>query len=36
MTVLFFLWFPFGRGKAGLVVTPLYGYFCKKKILVYT
>ena len=26
--VLFFLWFPFCRGEAGLLVTQLYGYFC--------
>ena len=26
--VLYFLWFPLCRGEAGLVVTPLYGYFC--------
>ena len=25
---LFFIWFPFCRREAGLVVTPLYGYFC--------
>ena len=25
---LFFLWFSFYRGKACIVVTPLYGYFC--------
>ena len=29
--LLFFLRFPFRRGEAGLVVTPQYGYFCKKK-----
>ena len=26
--ILFFLWFPICGGEAGLVVTPLYGYFC--------
>ena len=30
---LYFLWFPFCRGEAGLVVTPLYDYFCINKIL---
>ena len=28
MGILSFLWFPFCRGEAGLVVTPINGYFC--------
>ena len=26
---LIFLWFPLCRGEAGLLVTPMYGYFCQ-------
>ena len=26
--LLFFHWFPLCRGEAGLLVTPMYGYFC--------
>ena len=31
---LFFLWFPLCRGEAGLLVTPMYGYFCDSSPLV--
>ena len=34
LKLLFFLWFPLCRGETGLLVTPMYGYFCDSFSLV--